>query len=216
MEQGRYQLRANGREYEVEPGNVCYFHESEDLEWLGNEEDVTFISVGFLASALPPLAAEHRLLPADRELADGFRLLLKASADASVAGACRQYAALLDMIARLPFCRDSAAASADDRAALWRRVESACRERRQFRMSLDEMCGIAGCSRATLVRICREVTGTSPARYLQELRMEEARGLLAFSPMGIGQIAEFLRYTRVHEFSREFRSYFGQPPSSFR
>jgi AraC-like DNA-binding protein len=53
-------------------------------------------------------------------------------------------------------------------------------------------------------------------RRIQTVRMEEARGLLLFSTLNVTQVAEYLGYPRLHEFSREFSQYFGAPPSRVR
>ncbi|MHC4874825.1 MAG: helix-turn-helix domain-containing protein [Planctomycetota bacterium] len=51
---------------------------------------------------------------------------------------------------------------------------------------------------------------------LRSLRMSEARGLLIYSSLNITQIAQYLDYPRVHEFSREFKKYFGVSPRDVR
>ena len=56
----------------------------------------------------------------------------------------------------------------------------------------------------------------SPGKRVQKLRMDEAQGLLALSSLSITEIATYLGYPRVHEFSREYALYFGCPPSHFR
>jgi transcriptional regulator GlxA family with amidase domain len=50
-------------------------------------------------------------------------------------------------------------------------------------------------------------------RRLRELRLAEAQGLLRFSTLSVSQVAEYLGYPRVHEFSREFSRRMGRPPS---
>ena len=46
--------------------------------------------------------------------------------------------------------------------------------------------------------------------------MAEARGSLKFSTLNISQVAGYLSYPRIHEFSREFRRLCGQSPITFR
>ena len=71
-------------------------------------------------------------------------------------------------------------------------------------------------SRSSIVRLCRQATGMSPMKRIQQIRMEEAKGLLLSSSLNITEIAQYLGYIRMHEFSREFTLYFGTSPKQFR
>jgi AraC-like DNA-binding protein len=46
--------------------------------------------------------------------------------------------------------------------------------------------------------------------------MRHARALLRYTPMSVTEVALYLGYPRVHEFSREFRRRYGAAPSSAR
>ena len=80
--------------------------------------------------------------------------------------------------------------------------------------TLKELCKIAGYSKSTIIRSCKKVTGGTPMQRIQKLRMEEAKGLLSIAQLNVSQVADYLGYPRIHEFSREFSKYFGKPPSA--
>ena len=46
--------------------------------------------------------------------------------------------------------------------------------------------------------------------------MSEAKKLLRYSGMNVSEIAAYLGYPRVHEFSREFSKNSGSSPSSYK
>lgn len=73
-----------------------------------------------------------------------------------------------------------------------------------------------GLSRAQFNRLFRSHTGTSPANYIIECRMQRARALLESSPMRIGEIAQALGYSDVYYFSRQFRERMGVSPRVWR
>jgi AraC-like DNA-binding protein len=211
---GAYRLRTNGREYAIRSGDVIYYHETEEVEWLGNAETVMFISVGFLAPGLAPLPLDRRVFRSSAAVRAAFARLYAASLMPRVtARAVAEHAALLDILRRIDGWADSGPPEPEGAARTWWEIENGLRARRQFRAGLTELCRLAHMSRATVVRVCRAATGTSPMRRLRDLRMAEAQGLMRFSSLNVGQVADYLGYPRIHEFSREFARYHGHPPS---
>jgi len=210
---GCYGLRTDGREYGVKAGDIIYYHESEKVEWLGNEVPVSFYAIGFSAPSLAPLSMGRRVFPAPSGTRAVFDSLYDASLDPS--GSRRgltMYARLSSLV--LLLWRDEPAPDALAAAAgVWRELERRVRERRLYRATLAQLCAIAHRSRASLVRDCRRATGMSPQKRLRAIRMAEAQGLCRYSMLNVTQIAEYLGYPRLHEFSREFSRYFGEPPS---
>lgn len=78
--------------------------------------------------------------------------------------------------------------------------------------TLAELCGMS----VVYFRKCFEsVYGKSPIRYLHDLRMEKAKGLLLSDYDSIGQIAESVGYGSIYHFSKMFRSYVGVSPTEF-
>ena len=208
-------MRTNEREYAIQPGDVIYYHETESVEWLGNENPVCFYSIGFLASALPPLPIDARVFGSTRRIRAAFDRVFAASLHTSAQARATAYAALLNLLLEINPWR-SHASSPPAGHAYWRHIEQTVRERRLFRPSVDDLCAIAHRSRASLARDCRAATDMSPMQRMRVIRMEEARGLLRFSFLTVSQVAEYLGYPRLHEFSREFSRYFGRPPSAER
>lgn len=215
--EGSYVLRTNGREYTVRPHDVIYYHETEEVEWLGNEKRVSFYSVGFIAPGLEPLPLERRVFRSDAGLRESFARLYAASLrPRDLRRALGLHGELLEILAAIDWWRREAPAEQPSGAAAWWELENRLRERRMFRASLDELARESHRSRASVVRACRAATGESPMKRLREVRMAEARGLLGFSTLNVSQVAEYLGYPRVHEFSREFRRESGEPPSAVR
>lgn len=211
---GSYRLVADGRVYAVKKGHVIYYHGPEDIEWVGDDTQVTFISVGFLAPRIRPLPLDQRVLESTPAARQSFKRLF----EASLLSSAEQrgfgiHAALLDIlyhVGSLNLERESPASGHE----LWWSLEETLREKRMFRPSLDELAGLAGWSIATVVRTCRRATGLSPIQYLRKLRMKEARAILQFSDLNVSQVAAYLGYPRMHEFSREFTTWYGKPPSN--
>ena len=92
------------------------------------------------------------------------------------------------------------------------------------RMRSDEhlRCGLpalereSGYSRSHLTRLFRERYGTSPKRYINELRLERARELLISTDIQISEVAEAVGFLSESHFSKVFRERYGIPPATLR
>lgn len=211
---GSYTVRINSREYQVKEGDVIYYYESEEVESIGNESEVTFYSVGFQASKLSPLSIENRVFQSTNNMQLSFRKLFEGySSNNDKARPYKTFASLLDILNDIDELYEVSQNKNNEKEELWWALERRIRKQKMFRPSLKKLCKIAGYSRATVIRSCRKVTGDTPLQRIRRIRMEEARGLLNFANLNVSQVAEYLGYPRVHEFSREFSKFYGEPPS---
>lgn len=84
------------------------------------------------------------------------------------------------------------------------------------RVSMAAMASEAAMSERSLARRFLGATGLSPNRYLQELRLERARVLLAAGERNVGEIAYLSGFSDGAHFRRSFRTRFGTSPADFR
>ena len=71
-------------------------------------------------------------------------------------------------------------------------------------------------SASYLSRIFHDRVGVSPIRYLTDLRMKNARRLLADTDLSVREIAELVGYTDPFYFSKAFKAAAGVNPTQFR
>ena len=69
---------------------------------------------------------------------------------------------------------------------------------------------------SSLSRQLKRLTGLSPAKYLQEVRLDRARQLLENRTLNsVAKVAEEVGYADFRSFSRGFKKRFGKSPSDF-
>ena len=71
-------------------------------------------------------------------------------------------------------------------------------------------------SERTLIRRFQKATGSSPQAYLQRLRLEAGKALLANSPFRLAQILERIGYRDDASFRRQFKRYTKLSPTEYR
>ncbi|WP_158230495.1 helix-turn-helix transcriptional regulator [Pseudofrankia asymbiotica] len=80
----------------------------------------------------------------------------------------------------------------------------------------DRMARLVHLSRSALTARFRRATGRPPMEILRELRMHEARRLLADSSQPVGGVASAVGYRSIAAFSRAFASHHGLAPQAWR
>jgi AraC family transcriptional regulator len=83
-------------------------------------------------------------------------------------------------------------------------------------LSLDVLASIASMSRYHFARTFKEVTGSSPHKYVSLKRLEHAMRLLCDEMRSAGDIATTLGYSSQANFARAFRKVTGLSPIEFR
>jgi AraC family transcriptional regulator of arabinose operon len=83
-------------------------------------------------------------------------------------------------------------------------------------MSNARLAEIALSSESRFIRRFREATGRTPARYVQERRLERASQLLVSTDYSIDRIAEASGFANRYYFTRVFTQRMGLPPGRYR
>lgn len=81
--------------------------------------------------------------------------------------------------------------------------------------SVDDMAADVGVSRAVVGRKIKQLTGVSPSTFVRNLRLEQAKQLLAERKLNITQVAYECGFSSGPVFSKIFRKHFGLSPRSF-
>ncbi|MGC6424846.1 MAG: helix-turn-helix transcriptional regulator [Lentimonas sp.] len=78
---------------------------------------------------------------------------------------------------------------------------------------IARLCDYLDVSQSTLHRLFKSQLNQSALTHFQELRMREARSALVMDQQSIKEVAYFLGYNHLNDFSRAYKSHYGCPPS---
>lgn len=84
------------------------------------------------------------------------------------------------------------------------------------RISLDSLADRVHFDKSYLTARFKDSLGTSPIRYVNHLRIERAKTLLATTDDSITQIARLVGFSSIHYFSRYFKAKEGITPIEYR
>lgn len=80
----------------------------------------------------------------------------------------------------------------------------------------DSLAALCGISTVYFRKTFEAVYGSSPIRYLHNLRISKAKAILSGDFDSIGQVAESVGYSSVYHFSKMFKTYTGLNPTQFK
>jgi transcriptional regulator GlxA family with amidase domain len=83
-------------------------------------------------------------------------------------------------------------------------------------LSVDVLAERASCSRRHFSRRFKEVFGSTPAHFIEELRLTEARHHLSLPRNSLKTVAALAGFKSVDSFSRAFERRFGVRPNNYR
>ncbi|RKN04651.1 AraC family transcriptional regulator [Streptomyces radicis] len=78
---------------------------------------------------------------------------------------------------------------------------------------VEDVARVAGMSVSAFYRNFQAVTAMSPIQFQKQIRLQEARLLLATHPGDVTGVGQRVGYDNASQFSREYRRQFGAPPS---
>ncbi|MFF2519085.1 AraC family transcriptional regulator N-terminal domain-containing protein [Streptomyces sp. NPDC058086] len=78
---------------------------------------------------------------------------------------------------------------------------------------VEEVAQLSGMSVSAFYRNFQAVTAMSPIQFQKQIRLQEARLLLATHPHDVTAVGHRVGYDSASQFSREYRRQFGAPPS---
>lgn len=83
------------------------------------------------------------------------------------------------------------------------------------KIRLSELCFLFGTNKTTLCNRFRAYTGETIVEYISKLRIKKAKKLMRKGEYNLTEISAIVGFSSVHYFSRIFKQYEGQSPTSY-
>jgi AraC-like DNA-binding protein len=96
------------------------------------------------------------------------------------------------------------------------RVLAAIHAEPEQNWSVERLADLMGASRSSFATKFAAIVGETPARYLAQVRMYQARQWIGRDGARISAVAQRLGYESEASFSRSFKRIIGAPPSHYR
>ncbi|MCO4781757.1 MAG: AraC family transcriptional regulator [Candidatus Cloacimonetes bacterium] len=81
-------------------------------------------------------------------------------------------------------------------------------------VNVEQLANLSHMSISGFHRAFKEITSCSPIQYVKKVRLNKARNMLSDEKLKVNSVARNVGYESVTQFSREFKRYFGYPPSN--
>lgn len=105
--------------------------------------------------------------------------------------------------------------SEDDAKFLYRLSEAVEHRLADFNLTVDEVAAAVHISKRGLERKLKQLEGISPAAFIRQVRLEEARKILQLGTgCSLQDVAARVGYISVSAFKKQFEAHFGYPAKS--
>ncbi len=219
---GKGTVSYGNKEYSLHPGEFFYIAPGESAHYRPDPSDPwTYEWVGMggvSASNLIELAGITMATPiyldkrrSAKPFFDRMVLSAKGNGEFSLDGLSAAYG-LFDLISKPKL-------SAGESSQKKLHIESAkefIRNNYAFDISVTDIANSVGVSPNYLSNIFKEIDGSSPKKYLIEIRMLRASVLLASGELPIKEVARLCGYPKQLHFSTAFSKYYGVSPSTYK
>lgn len=101
-----------------------------------------------------------------------------------------------------------------DREAIRRIIEHLGRTTHDF-PDLTSLAKQTGLSRFHFIRVFKTETGMTPARYVEQCRIEQAKSLIEAAEMSLSDIADRLGFSDQSHLTRRFKAIVGKTPAAY-
>jgi len=119
---------------------------------------------------------------------------------------------MLDWICRLKFNQSME----NRRSSIARRIALLISKKAEHDLKITNLSKEVPLSESRMRQIFKAEFSMSPKAYHTNIRMSKAMYLLRNTDMKLSEISEKLSYSNQYHLSREFKKFFGAPPSKFR
>lgn len=223
-EGGVRQMTCGGRTYRIGPGDVNLFHPGENHDCVQSEGALDYRSIHIPKDVMarrmeertgsPGLPRFSRNLIRDPEVADRVRAvhtLALQGADAFE----KEEQLLLLLAMLLERYGGSVPEQPPEENTAMEDVCAFLRTHYQEKLRLEDLCAWAGMSKSTLLRAFTRAKGITPYRYLETLRVNAAKALLA-EGVRPGEAALRVGFADQSHFTNQFVRYIGVTPGAYR
>jgi len=216
--EGEVQQRAGGVMQHVGAGQAIWYADDEPVQGTILKAPWVFYTVNFLAPALPPPPLDQRVCQVNAPTVQRMEQLLETWRDADMPPLLRHlrvHALVLQCIADL-LPPDAHRHRIDRFTQLWWEIELHVRRNPAEPIDLNYLRRLTKRSQRSIVRACHLAVALSPMKRVKQIRLSYARGLVQLSNLTMTEIALRVGYSRVQEFSRDYREHYGRTPTDDR
>ncbi|WP_227021611.1 AraC family transcriptional regulator [Oceaniferula marina] len=218
---GTVQQNCNGISQNLSPGNIVWYNEHDLIRGEITSSPWTFYTVNFESPDLPLIHANQRMAEAPKEILPLFVQLLEEwnhRSDSGLSGRLN-IASLLHQIIALtyPSANSVSTSTSNNTPSGWWKIEADYSHAlHRPPPKLTELARKYGISVKRINQLSHDATGLPPMQRLKMVRLSYVRGQLFTSNLTVSEIAFQSGYSRVQDLTRDYKAYFGAPPSETR
>ena len=217
VEAGRVHSVAEGQELILDRGDlVVYAPEQFHMQYADADQAPRMVTVGFWARGVRWDTLSNRKFHPDQQTVSLLQRILKAQEQEN---SDRIFSLLtlllLDLMQDDGSVQTGAQITVSSENTIIRNAQQYVQAHAEEKLTVPVVAEAIGVSPSYLTALFHKHLEFSPGEYIRRIKLEKSRQLIREGQMNFTQIAEFLQYSTVHHFSRQFKLMFGMTPTEY-
>lgn len=208
-----------GQDVALHPNELLIFDQNQwHMQYA--EHDVEFLTVSFLWPEHDLTDWIGRIIPTSMSVQQAARVLIEAYDNPS--GFQDEFLhaqfslLLLHLLRQVPkTAHKPSPATAHARNQVLDKALRVVDSEYRRKLTVSALASAVNVSASQLTVLFQTYLGIPPAKYITRIRLEESKALLLSQQMSIGEIADYLGYSSIQHYSKQFREWFGCSPTAF-
>lgn len=219
VEKGTLHNFFHGQDVALHPNELLIFDRNQwHMQYA--EQDVEFLTVSFLWPEHDLTDWIGRIIPASMPVQQAAKALLeeydRPSRFQDAFFHAQFSVLLLHLLRQIPeTAHKPSPATAHARTQILDRALQVVSEAYRRKLTVSALAAAVNVSTSQLTALFQTHLGIAPAKYITRIRLEESKALLLSRQMSIGEIADYLGYSSIQHYSKQFREWFGCSPTAF-
>ena len=219
VEKGTLHNIFHGQDVTLHPNELLIFDRNQwHMQYA--EQDVEFLTVSFLWPDHDLTDWIDRIIPASMPVQQAARALLeeydRPSAFQDEFFRAQFSVLLLHLLRQIPeTAHKPSPATVQERNQILDKALQVVSGAYRQKLTVSALAAAVNVSTSQLTALFQTHLGMPPAKYITRIRLEESKALLLSQQMSIGEIADYLGYSSIQHYSKQFREWFGCSPTAF-
>lgn len=223
VDKGAMHNVVGGVDWVLKQGELMIFGENQwHMQYADMDSTVNFITVSFDVRCAEPELLLNRRFCADQQMVQLLRQILEEqdihdrfSNDMIISRLQQLLLLLLRQDGERPAPQLQTQAAIHNENELINRALSYIAENVCEKISVTSVAEAVDISPSYLTALFHKCLQISPGEYIRRMKLEESKNLIRAGKLNITQIAQTLKYSTVHHFSRQFKEKYGITPTQY-
>ena len=216
VDKGSLHSVADGQDLQLAQGDlVLYAPEQWHMQYADASQAPCMVTIAFWARGIAWENLSNRRFRPDKEITTLLRQILREQERGNDDSIFSLLTLLLLHLQKREDAKDETQPVVSGENTIIRRAQQYVQAHITEKLTVPAVAEGIDVSASYLTALFHKHLEFSPAEYIRRIKLQEGKQLIRQGQMNFTEISEYLQYSTVHHFSRQFKQMFGMTPTEY-